>query len=651
MRPGAQARIAGAGVALAIALSAMFGALHLAAAQSPLDALEAAASDLRLLAAGPSAPTDEVVIVGIDDAAIDALGGRFPLSRAALAAVIDATVGAGARTVALDVVLAGTTDETADAALVTALSRHPATIAAAATFDGQSRAPLPVASSVISPEPSFAAVAAAGMANIAMSATGAPQHIPLLILTAAGPVAHLALQAAALHRNVEPVLAADAVAVGGVPVPLDAGFSLPVRIAGPSGTIATVSAADLLAGQDGARVADRLAVIGFTAAAVGDRFPTPYDPVTPGVEILAAAAGTLLGGPGLTRTVGLRRVDVAVAAGLGIGAAVVIAFGGLGAGVPVAIFALAAWLVVGGIAFASGVWLAAALPAAVVVPVTVATGALRHRFDRRRDQVQRDALDRLRRLHPPALAARLAMDPQYLEVPITARLAIVFIDLTGFTGISETVGVARTEALLQRFHVAVAEAVNSRGGVLMNFMGDGALAVFGLPEPTPHDAAHAIASAAAAVAAVQRMTPPDGVATLDARASVHVADVAVSRLGPASHQHVTVTGDGVNVASRLLGIAKEAGMRVAASREALLAAGPVSPADQETIVAIRGRTGTIAVALWRLDQAATDGVAGAVGAVGAADGVAGVAGVAGASDGVAGASDGVAGATPLVVPG
>ena len=42
------------------------------------------------------------------------------------------------------------------------------------------------------------------------------------------------------------------------------------------------------------------------------------------------------------------------------------------------------------------------------------------------------------------------------------------------------------------------------------------------------------------------------------RLGAHLGPVVVSRLGPETHQHITATGDTVNVASRLMEVAKRA---------------------------------------------------------------------------------------------
>jgi hypothetical protein len=67
------------------------------------------------------------------------------------------------------------------------------------------------------------------------------------------------------------------------------------------------------------------------------------------------------------------------------------------------------------------------------------------------------------------------------------------------------------------------------------------------------------------IAAWLRALPPIARDKLSARIGGHVGSAIVSRLGSAQHQHVAATGDTVNVASRLLEVAKQQGARIVVS--------------------------------------------------------------------------------------
>jgi len=605
MRLGAPARIALVGGLAAFAWASLTATPHLLGRRSPVDAIEGAFADLRLLASGPVAVEAPVVVVGIDDRTLEE-GGGYPVPRDRLAAIVDAVRAAGASAIAVDVLLVNETSAEADGALAEALGRGPSVVAAAARF-GQAAAggPVPAARSILWPAAVFAERADVGMVNVVSSATGTPQHLPLVILTRRGLGTHIVLSAAAAYSGLPPRLAGQRVVVGENDHPLDMGLHLPLRIAGPTGTVPTVPAVDVLEGVGHERVAGRLAMVGFTASGVGDTFATPFDPVTPGVEILAGAVAQLLGGESLVRTTDLRRLDAAASTGLAVAGTVLVALLPLAVGVLLACGLLTLWLLTAMAAFEAGLWLSMGLPIAAAGPAIAGAALARHLYERRLAARARQGVTMLQRFQSPALARRLAEDPRYLEKPETRRLAVLFVDLAGFTGLSETLGPERTEALLRAFHARVADVVHDHGGVVLNYMGDGALAVFGIPDGRADDADRALGAAVALVKAIRTLAvgAPDA-PSLDGRAGVHMDTVVLSRLGHAEQQQVTVTGDGVNLASRLMDVAKSAGANVAASAAATDAlTAPPSPApDALFSTPIRGRRAAVDVALWTLPR-------------------------------------------------
>jgi adenylate cyclase len=145
------------------------------------------------------------------------------------------------------------------------------------------------------------------------------------------------------------------------------------------------------------------------------------------------------------------------------------------------------------------------------------------------------------------------------------------------------------------------------GGVVTSFMGDGAMIVFGLPEPTPQDAGNA-ARCCARLADQTRgwlaSLPASTGTRIGFKIGAHFGTVVASRLGGGSHQHIAATGDTVNVASRLMEVAAIHNAEVAISDDLLTVAGHdcalvtsgVLSGPMET--QIRGRSGSMSVWLW-----------------------------------------------------
>ena len=94
----------------------------------------------------------------------------------------------------------------------------------------------------------------------------------------------------------------------------------------------------------------------------------------------------------------------------------------------------------------------------------------------------------------------------------------------------------------------------AHGGVLLSFTGDGAMVLFGLPAPSPQDAAAALAAARALVQEVARWGEAlagQGAPPLSIRIGIHCGPVMIAALGGEAQRQLTAAGDTVNVASRL----------------------------------------------------------------------------------------------------
>jgi len=81
-------------------------------------------------------------------------------------------------------------------------------------------------------------------------------------------------------------------------------------ITAPRRTIRTVSAANLVDGNvDKEAIQGRIIVLGATATGAGDFFPTPFDSLMPGVEIISTAITHLVAGDGVVRDRSVRVVE------------------------------------------------------------------------------------------------------------------------------------------------------------------------------------------------------------------------------------------------------------------------------------------------------------------------------------------------------
>ena len=261
--------------------------------------------------------------------------------------------------------------------------------------------------------------------------------------------ASFALRAVALAAGEDPRIEADGVSIGGRFVATDLGHALPVGFYGPRGTIRTISAAAVLNGRALADdIAGRIVVIGATATGAGDVYPSPFDPVLPGVEVMSTAISHLASGDGLLRNRSVRLADAAIATLLPMLLVALLAWRA-GAGALITIVGVVlAWATLNVVAFANGIWLSAALPMTAAGPPALAFGAVQLWIDRRRARLFASQSTLLQHVQAPGLGQWLAENPDFLTEPVRQDAAIVFIDISGFTELSERLGPSAVRELL-----------------------------------------------------------------------------------------------------------------------------------------------------------------------------------------------------------
>lgn len=205
----------------------------------------------------------------------------------------------------------------------------------------------------------------------------------------------------------------------------------------------------------------------------------------------------------------------------------------------------------------------------------------------------------LSRYLPPSMVDELAHRSEPMGGVRSQEVAVVFADIVGFTRYAEAQSPDEVIGLLRDFHGSLAEVVFAHGGTLDKYMGDGLMASFGTPVPTPEDAANAIAAAFAMQEAVARLNARragEGREGVKLSVGVHFGPVIMGDIGNARRMEFAMLGDTVNVASRLEAATRLLGCAVVVSRVAMervageaLRAGFERRMELREGVALRGR--------------------------------------------------------------
>lgn len=152
------------------------------------------------------------------------------------------------------------------------------------------------------------------------------------------------------------------------------------------------------------------------------------------------------------------------------------------------------------------------------------------------------------------------------------HLAFLFADLRGFTRLSEQAPPDEVLGLLNRYYAAVTPVIHAHGGTIDNFRGDGLMVMFGAPEPLAQPARAALAAALElleAVAGLNHQLAAEAREPLTVSLGLAAGDAVYGDLGSSERKDYTAIGDAVNVAARLQDLAKEKGCGLVASRSAL----------------------------------------------------------------------------------
>jgi len=185
-----------------------------------------------------------------------------------------------------------------------------------------------------------------------------------------------------------------------------------------------------------------------------------------------------------------------------------------------------------------------------------------------------------------------------LAVGEERAMVIMFVDLRGFTTLSEKRLPYDVVFLLNRYFRSVGQAVEQAGGRVDKFIGDGMMALFGLrtaPELAARQALDAARRIGLALAELNGALAAELGAPLRIGIGLHLGPAIVGVLGHGTATGLTAIGDTVNTASRLESLSKDFGAQLLASQEVFDAARLSGAAGQAHEVAIRGRSQPLAV--------------------------------------------------------
>ncbi|WP_395711089.1 adenylate/guanylate cyclase domain-containing protein [Reyranella sp.] len=236
----------------------------------------------------------------------------------------------------------------------------------------------------------------------------------------------------------------------------------------------------------------------------------------------------------------------------------------------------------------------------LTIDKTLETIAYVSGLDRERAVAER-ARANLARYFSPNIVDLLADSDEPLGPVRRQTVAVLFVDIVGFTRMAEAMAPEAVVAMLREFHERMAGQIFACGGTVEKYIGDAIFAVFGLPSPSPHDALNALRCAALMLkelaawneARNQRGEPPLAIGI-----GLNYGPAVLGDVGSEHSLSFTVIGDTVNVASRLQSLTRELKTPLVVGDAVVTQIGggtlPLALHDQGERE-LRGRSGTIRI--------------------------------------------------------
>ncbi|MEX1110051.1 MAG: adenylate/guanylate cyclase domain-containing protein [Dongiaceae bacterium] len=187
--------------------------------------------------------------------------------------------------------------------------------------------------------------------------------------------------------------------------------------------------------------------------------------------------------------------------------------------------------------------------------------------------------------------------PGYLQGK-EIEIAILFADLRAFTALSEHKLPYDVVFILNRYFRAMGTAVETAGGHIDKFIGDGVMALFGIGENVSDGARRALEAArqmARNLEEVNRLLAHDLDEPLRIGIGIHAGAAIVGEMGYGRAISLTAVGDAVNTASRLETLTKEFSCQLVLSDAVAHAAGMAFADASRHELTLRGRANPLTV--------------------------------------------------------
>jgi adenylate cyclase len=196
----------------------------------------------------------------------------------------------------------------------------------------------------------------------------------------------------------------------------------------------------------------------------------------------------------------------------------------------------------------------------------------------------------LSRLLPGGIAEKLRNEGRHIGATENLVVTVLMADVRGYSTIAEDADLSVLARQLNEHRAEMNKAILGEDGTVMQFVGDGTMAVFGAPIPSQDHADRALGAATAmhrGQAAVNARWRDQGLAPWGLGIGLTTGEVAAALLGSEERLEYTLVGDTVNLSQRLQQLAEPGETVLSDATHALL----TTPCDAEPLepALVKGR--------------------------------------------------------------
>ncbi|MFC2059183.1 CHASE2 domain-containing protein [Chloroflexota bacterium] len=501
-------------------------------------------------------PSQNIVIVGIDDDTLQVYGRWADWSRNLHGQAIDNLSEARAKVIGVDIIFADSSTD--DQLLTVAIENSGNVILPTVGTDPLPAKDIVTYNQFLSPiEPLEQACKSIGHANLLLDTDGTVRRLPLVVKDSEDQ-SYPAFILAILHAHFNMSLPEEYLLQDGAlhllarNIPVDASYSLLINFAANTESFSYISYGDVISGNfDPSMVSNKIVLIGMTATGEVDRWATPTSlGKMPGVFIHAVAMDTIL------RQQFLMEANINITMMIILLLVIVIALAlprmSLRLGGLVTIVLFAGYLLASFIAFDRGYIIHILYPL-LIIPLMYMTSVLcRVVIEQRDKQFVKNLFGRYvspqvsREILSLADAGRLELGGEQRET------TVLFADIRNFTSISEQLSPEALVNMLNTYLSVIIDKVLENGGMVNKFAGDSIMAVWNAPQPQSEHARLAVKTAVESQQRIAELQKDEhSLQLVQFGIGINTGEVLAGNVGSLGRVEYTIIGDTVNLAARI----------------------------------------------------------------------------------------------------